>query len=479
MVDLTIIVIGKNSDIKKDKNVEFIYTKGINIKRLLKIARGKYIAFIQEEDKISKDYLKLVLDKTKEDFDSCFINYIIEYNYKKDVNLSVNASELCNIKPYYNEYLWSFIFKKSKLFKVMDINDETKFNEKVDELFIKRTAIGSLIYYHNPKGKKEVKDFPYTDNKRNDYHKNIIYVGNGCAGIFNGYVSWVTNIGRLFSKKYDVTILYDQIDSSVLKNISKFFKCIKRKNDTNYYCDSLLVTYSTYYYPKNIVTLDESYMFIHGNMSDYPNSRVFHDNIYTHYIAVSKTAAKKAKGYFPTKNIEYVLNPFKLERNLIKPHLKLTSAFKYSNIKRPDRVEKIANILDELDIPYTWNVFTDERENTNCSGLIFRNRVLNPLPYIKDSDYFVLLSDSEAMPYCILEALSVNTKVIVTDLEAYKELGLKNNQNATIIPFNYFDDENKDKLKKLVRKIYREKDKKVKYRFDRKAWDKYNEIFKK
>ena len=479
MVDLTIIVIGKNSDIKKDKNVEFIYTKGINIKRLLKIARGKYIAFIQEEDKISKDYLKLVLDKTKEDFDSCFINYIIEYNYKKDVNLSVNASELCNIKPYYNEYLWSFIFKKSKLFKVMDINDETKFNEKVDELFIKRTAIGSLIYYHNPKGKKEVKDFPYTDNKRNDYHKNIIYVGNGCAGIFNGYVSWVTNIGRLFSKKYDVTILYDQIDSSVLKNISKFFKCIKRKNDTNYYCDSLLVTYSTYYYPKNIVTLDESYMFIHGNMSDYPNSRVFHDNIYTHYIAVSKTAAKKAKGYFPTKNIEYVLNPFKLERNLIKPHLKLTSAFKYSNIKRPDRVEKIANILDELDIPYTWNVFTDERENTNCSGLIFRNRVLNPLPYIKDSDYFVLLSDSEAMPYCILEALSVNTKVIVTDLEAYKELGLKNNQNATIIPFNYFDDKNKDKLKKLVRKIYREKDKKVKYRFDRKAWDKYNEIFKK
>jgi len=479
VVDLTIIVIGKNSDIRKDKNVEFIYTKGINIKRLLKIARGKYITFIQEEDRISKDYLKLVLEKTKEDFDSCFINYIIEYNYKKDVQLSVNQDELRDIKPYYNEYLWSFIFKKSKLFQVMDINDEEKFNEKVDEIFNNRTAIGSLIYYHNPKGKKEVKDFPYTDNKKNDYHKNIIYVGTGCAGIFNGYVSWVTNLGRCFGKKYDVTVLYDQIDSKVLKSFSKYFKCVKRRVDTNYYCDSLLVTYSTYYYPKNIITLDDSYMFIHGNMSDYPHSRVFHDNIYTHYVAVSKTAAKKAEGYFPTKNIEYVINPFILERGLIKPHLKLTSAFKYSEIKRPDRVEKMARILDELEIPYTWNVFTDERENTNCSGLIFRNRVLNPLPYVKDSDYFVLLSDSEAMPYCVLEALAVNTKVIVTNLGAYKELGLKNNKNAVIIPFEYFDDNNEVKLKRVIKKLYKEKDKKIKYRFNRKEWDKYNEIFKK
>lgn len=479
MIDLSIIVIGKNSDIRKDKNVEFIYTKGINLKRLLKIARGKYVAFIQEEDRISKDYLKLVLDKTKEDFDCCFINYIIEYNYKKDVKLSINPDELKEIKPYYDEYLWSFIFKKSKLYKVMDIKDEKIFNEKIDELFVKRCAIGSLIYYHNPKGKKEVKDFPYTDNKKNEYHKNIIYVGSGCAGIFNGYVSWVTNLGRCFSKKFDVTVLYDQIDSKVLKNISKYFKCVERKNNVNYYCDRLLVTYSTYYYPKNIITLEDNYLFIHGNMSDYPHSRVFHDDIYSHYVAVSKTSAKKAQGYFPTKNIEYILNPFKVERELTKPHLMLTSAFKYSKVKRPDRIEKMAKILDELEIPYTWNVFTDQKENTNCSGLIYRKRVLNPLPYIKDSDYFVLLSDSEAMPYCILEALGVKTKVIVTDLEAYKEIGIKNNKNGVIIPSDYFEDRNVKKLKKVIRDIYKEKDKKISYRFDIKAWDKYNDVFKK
>ena len=479
MIDLTLIVIGKNTDIRKDKNVEIIYTKGNNIKRLLKIARGKYIAFIQEEDRLSKDYLKLVLEKTKQDFDCCFINYIIEYKYKRDVKLSVNSNELKNIKPYYGEYLWSFIFNKNKLFDLLYIKNEEEFNKKVDEIFVNRTAIGSLIYYHNPKGVKEVNDFPYIDNKKNEYHKNIIYVSDGCSGLFNGYVSWVNNIGRCFGKNYDITILYDRINSQVLKSFSKYFKCVERKNYVNYYCDSLSVTYYSYYYPKNIVTLDESYMFIHGNMSDYPNAMVYHDDLYTHYVAVSKVAAKKAEGYFPTKNIEYVLNPFKLERDLVKPHLKLCSAFRYSEIKRPDRVEKMANILDELKIPYTWNVFTDQKENTNSSGLIYRKRVSNPIPYIKDSDYFVLLSDSEAMPYCILESLAVNTKVIVTNLEAYKELGIKNHKNGIIIPTDYFEDKNISKLKRVIRNIYKEKDKKIKYRFNKKSWDKYNEIFKK
>lgn len=477
MKDLTLVIIGKECDIREDKNVEFIYTNGENIKELIKIASGKYIAFIKEEDKISKDYLRLLLEKTKKEFDYCFINYIIEYDYKHDINMSVNEYELAKNKPYFGEYLWAYMFNKKKLQEVIDIKDEETFNSKIDELFVNNTAIGPLIYYHNPRGKRNIKNLPYSDLKRNEYYKNIIYIGRGCAGIFNGYVSWIKNIGRCFSKKYEIAVIYEQMDQNVLKYLSKYFKCIQRYECINYYCDSLLVTYSTYYYPKNIITLDQSYMFIHGNMSDYDNTRVFHDDIYTHYVAVSKIAAKKAKGYFPTDKIEYITNPFKLDKELIKPHLTLTSAFKYSNVKRPDRVEKMAKVLDELDIPYTWNVFTDERENTNCNGLIFRKRVANPIPYMKDSDYFVLLSDSEAMPYCIMEAMSVNTKVIVTPLEAYQELGIINGKNGFVIPFNYFEDKNHKKLVSFVKKIYKEKEKSVKYKLKESLWDKYNDIF--
>ena len=114
MKDLTLIIVGKKNDVREDKNVEFIYTTGENIKQLIKIASGKYIAFIREEDKISKDYLRIVLDKTKTEFDSCFINYIIEYKYKRDINLTLNEIELSANKPYWGDYYWAHIFNKKR-----------------------------------------------------------------------------------------------------------------------------------------------------------------------------------------------------------------------------------------------------------------------------------------------------------------------------------------------------------------------------
>ena len=34
----------------------------------------------------------------------------------------------------------------------------------------------------------------------------------------------------------------------------------------------------------------------------------------------------------------------------------------YTDIKKPERIEKMAKLMDELDIPYTWEVFTDKKE---------------------------------------------------------------------------------------------------------------------
>ena len=50
MKDLTLIIVGNRSDIKEDENVEFLYTNKDNIKSLVNIASGKYIAFIREEN---------------------------------------------------------------------------------------------------------------------------------------------------------------------------------------------------------------------------------------------------------------------------------------------------------------------------------------------------------------------------------------------------------------------------------------------
>ena len=478
MIKLTLVILGKNIDEKEDKDIEFIYSDG-DILNNIKKAKGKYITFIKEEDTISEDYLKIIYEKCQKDFDCCFINYDIKYDYKNKIKILTNENELIKNKPYYGEFIWNYIFKKSKLETLLNISTQVKFNKKVDEEFKKIEAIGKLIYFHNPKGKRMLKNFQFQDIKRNEFYKNVIYIGNGCNGLFNGYISWINNIGRCFKNNYDLVFLYDEINTKTLNTFLKSYKCIKRNNNVNYVCDRLITTYSDYFYPKNLFTIESNYLFIHGNMSDYENVRRYYDDIYTKYIAVSKIAAKKAKGYFPTKKIEYVINPFKLDNDLIKPHLRLTSAFRYCDVKRPERVELMAKLMTEMDIPYTWELFTDQKENTNIDGLIYRKRIDNPIPYVKDSDYFVLLSDSEAMPYCILEALAVNTKVVVTPLEAYDELGIINKDNGFIIPFEYFDEKNYTKLKEVIMQMYEQKDKKVKNKIDESMWEGYKEIFKK
>lgn len=470
---LTVIVLGKK-DLNIKEDIEVLYSDGKNLKETITKSKGKYISFINENDQISNDYFKIILKKIKNNYDSIYINYKINYNYTNEIKVLKNENILKSRKPYFGSYIWNYIFKKDKLIKIINFKYDS-FNTNVDKLFKNTSSIKEIIYYHNP-NKSLVHLFPYRDYINKVHYKNIIYIGEYCNSIFNGYITWIENIGKCFSDKYDITIMYDKITNQSLKKFSKYFKCIKRSEYLNYTCERLIVTYSTFYYPTNIYPLDKNYLFIHGNMDDYSYTVKCEDDLYSMYIAVSKECAKKAIGYYNIDKIDFIYNPFKLDKN-IKPHLTLTSAQRSADVKKTDRIEKIAQILDEEQIPYTWNLFTDSNEGHNKNGLIYRHRTTNPYPYIKDCDYFVLLSDSEACPYALIEALSLNTKVIVTPLKVFKELGV-NDENSFTIPFEYFEEKNKEKLRDTIKKIYKEKEKTFTYKYDESLYKDYNQIFK-
>lgn len=477
MNELSIIVLTNNDDAYSNSNNDYLFSNGKDLINVIKSCDSKYVSFLKDTDDMVEEYFDIVHKKVKEEFDCCFVNYSVDYNYKNELKMLVNPDELKNNKPYLGEYIWSFIFNREKLLEMLEYSDLENFNNHVNEVFVNTTAIGDVIYYHVPNSEKLVTDFCYVDVKKTEHHKNIIYFANGCNGVFNGYISWARNVGRCFSNDYDITFLYDNLPDVTYNNFSTFFNCVKRETSVNYTCDRFFVVYTEYYYPKNIFTLDENYLFIHGNMSDYPNSRRFYDDIYTKYIAVSKVAAERAVGYFPTDKIEHILNPFKLDKKMLVPHLRLVSAHRYAEVKGPHRVEMLASVLDELEIPYTWNVFTDQYEGTNKSGLIYRSRVVNPYPYIQDSDFFVLLSDSEACPYSIVEALSLNVKVIGTPVDAFFELGLVDGENGYIIPFEEFYPENREKLKERVKMIYKETEKRINYTYTEDYYAGYRDLF--
>ena len=478
MDDLTIVLLGKQQYQFDNVSCQVISFYGSNIIEFIKNITTKYVVFVRVDDIISEKYIDFIDQKIQgSDFDSCFINYQIKGH--DSIKIPTDEKELKYMLPTYGSYIWSFIFKTNKLKMMFHVPEGKSFDDYVRDVFKVTTCIPHIIYEHVSK-KKTVydKNFCYPDYKSSIKIKNAIYIGNGCSGTFNGYVSWVRNIGKAFSSEYEIALIHDGLGPRNKDEFATYFQCIKRDPMVNYFCERLLVTYSDYFYPRNLIYTDRNYLFIHGNLSDYPDSRHYYDDVFTDYMAVSKVATERAKGYYPTENIKTLHNPFVLDPKLVIPHLKLCSAHRTSQIKRTDRIEYMASIMDDMGVPYTWNFFTDVKENTNRKGLIYRSRVVNPLPYIADSDYFVLFSDSEALPYSIVEALSVHTKVVVTPLPAFFELGVKNGENAIVVPFEYFEEKNKRKLIDVILKMYREIGyKKFDYEFDPENYSGYRDIF--
>lgn len=99
--------------------------------------------------------------------------------------------------------------------------------------------------------------------------------------------------------------------------------------------------------------------------------------------------------------------------------------------KRIDKVNEIAKLLKENGYKFKWTVVGGGSEYDSCVRICneyglqeFVNYVGNqdnPYIYMKQSDLFVLVSDTEAMPVVINEALVVGTPVVTTDFAAAKE----------------------------------------------------------
>lgn len=444
-------------------DIEIIYTDNKNIRQAINNAQGKYISFICNEDEVTPNYFDAIYSKTFEEFDTCYINHNIDLGLPRENKKNYILEYLGSMRPYYLEYLWSFVYKTSVLQKIIEFGYDYEFDSKIDDIVKIGTAIPEEIYIHYPNNNEStIEDIPFVDYKIVEYHKNVIYLKNTLTAIFNGVITWVTNIGKIFGDKYDITIIYDDIYEETRVKLSKYFKLEHREKYKIYICDRFIETYLDYNIPNNIFYAEESSVFVTGVMIE---DDCLYPDLYDRYFGVSKACRDSIKfGFDTTYKPEYIHNPIMIDNKDIKPHLKLVSTLRSEECKGLSRLEKISEILDEEDIPYTWNVFTDTKEGTNHSGFIYRNSVFNALSYVKDADYLVMCSDIESFCYSVIESLLLDTKVVVTPVKVFEELGVKDGENGFIIPFEYFEDENKEKLREKVLEIYNNKDKKIKYK---------------
>lgn len=262
------------------------------------------------------------------------------------------------------------------------------------------------------------------------YCKNISEIG--------GIETFLYYLSKLY-KNYDMTIVYDYANREQLARLKKNVKCIKF-NGQEIECEKAFFNYNLDIIDK--VKAKEYYQIIHGDykatgIQCNTNAKI------TKYLAVSKIAGES---FYQETGIkpEVIYNPLNIDKP--KKILKLISATRLTSEKGYNRMIKLAKEFSDKKIPFEWHVFTN-KSDIDSDFFIARKPKLNIINDIAEADYLVQLSDSEGYCYSIVEAMSVGTPVICTNIPVLKEIGVNKN-NSYIL--------NMDMSNINVDKIYKE-----------------------
>jgi glycosyltransferase involved in cell wall biosynthesis len=261
-------------------------------------------------------------------------------------------------------------------------------------------------------------------------YANVFYVPH--FNIIGGIETYCYELAKKYKDK-DIVFVYSdpRSDKVQLNRIRKFARVIYQPYTAKetIKCNKLFIMY------RNRIDLfepDEIVQVIHAdykaqNLKANPDERV------SKYYAVSKAVAKSYEE-LSGKTVEVCHNPLTIEKP--KKILRLISATRLTKEKGKNRMIKLAEALDKANIPYEWRIFTNDSIPINNPNILYMKPRLDIRDYIADADYLVQLSDTEAFSYSVLESLSVETPVIVTNIPCFEEMGVKNGINGYILDFS-------------------------------------------
>ena len=229
---------------------------------------------------------------------------------------------------------------------------------------------------------------------------------------------------------YDIAVFYKTGDLQQIKRLQKYCFCKQYKGE-KIKCKKAFFNYS-----KDIIDniqADEYIEIIHRDVKALGEWKI-HPKI-TKFIGVSKLCCDSFKEV-TGKDCELIYNPIILEKP--KKVLKLISATRLTKEKGKDRIKKLAELFEKARIPYLWLIFTNDVDIIKNPNIIYMKPKLDIIDYIANSDFLIQLSDDESYCYSVVEALSVGTPVLVTDLPVYHEIGLKNGENGFLVDFDLY-----------------------------------------
>lgn len=244
-----------------------------------------------------------------------------------------------------------------------------------------------------------------------------------------GIESFIYNFCVSLKDDYDITVLYGEISEKQKMRLERYVQVKKNDISRTVICDTLIVNRLNDTIPDNIKakkTIQMCHTCYRGSLWSIPQDR---DNV----VCVSNASRISFKEQ--AENAIVIRNLF-AKQEPTRPLLLVSATRLDTSDKGQHRMIKLARQLNASGIPYIWLYFSNAKLNDTPSNMICMPPTLNIIDYISMADYLVQLSSSESFCYSIVESLSCGVPVICTDLPVLPELGVKDGENAYVLPMD-------------------------------------------
>lgn len=251
--------------------------------------------------------------------------------------------------------------------------------------------------------------------------------------VVGGMSTWLYNFCAAMID-HSMIILYDRLDAKQVKKLESVVKVMKNEGQ-QIECDTLIVHRLTDKIPPN-VKYNKTIQVCHACVQKklrIPQGRDF-------LVNVTK-AAKDSWGKESEDGIvihNFVLRDF--NELLLVSATRTQAGDKGQN---DERFRKLAKMMNDEGIRFTWLNFSDKGIEDPPENLINMPPKLNVQAFMRRADYLVQLSDVESFGFSILEAMINGTPVLTTGFPALYENGFVDGVHGYVLPADMNFDINK------------------------------------
>lgn len=245
---------------------------------------------------------------------------------------------------------------------------------------------------------------------------------------FGGIETFIYSFCYHMRKYYDITVLYQNIDSKQLYRLNNIVRTLCYNNKTKYSCDTLIINRITDSQPQNIDCKQTIQMCHTCRIT--PN---LHIPQKTDRIVCVSEASKISFGS-EAERAEVILNM--TAPAAVNKVLRLISATRLGTFEKGEqRMIALAKKMLQQGVRFVWVIFSEQAPRELVDGMCWMKPRLDVASYIREADYLVQLSNQEGFCYSIVEALELGTAVITTPIDVLDEIGFKDETDGYIVPF--------------------------------------------